>query len=139
MLNKLCPKIRTTTIWKLMAIGLTTLEELIVQEYWYLGIQEEQANVIWLKINDAWLRLYFDCGIIFWRSAKSEPIYSEPDSDEFYDYPLRNLGVELNIRNQTIIKCEAASILEGVRVSFCFGNGARLAFKNFNDSTTIEA
>ena len=114
------------------------LDELIVQEYWYAGKQEEQANVVWLKINGAWLRLYFDSAIIFWRSSENEPSYSAPGPNESHNYPLRNLGAELRVRDQTIVKCEPTVIVNGAQVTLSFGNGRKLTFKSVNDSTTIE-
>ena len=44
-----------------------TLQEMIVQQFWYEGVLEEPANVVYLKVNNGWFRLYFDYGIVLWR------------------------------------------------------------------------
>ena len=58
-------------IWPVLENGM--LEELLCSEMWYQGKLEEPANVIFLKVNGNWYRLYFNYGIIFWRVDKEGP------------------------------------------------------------------
>ena len=114
------------------------IEKLVVQEYWYKGAIEEPANVIWLKVEGNWHRLYFDCGIIFWRVSQKEPNYSMPEPDEEYDYPLIDLTEKYELDGKQIKKCEGSAIPSGSQVTFTFDNNKRIIFKNINDSTSIE-
>src|SRR6516165_3282035 len=62
------------------ALAGLTCQELLVQQYWYSGRLEDEANVIFLKFGQRWYRLYFDSGIIFWRPQDSPP-ESVPPTD----------------------------------------------------------
>jgi hypothetical protein len=108
------------------------LGEMYVQEYWYDGTLEEEANVVYLKISDNWFRLYFDHTIIFWRQ-------NEDDFKPFNDstYKLRNLGVELGINNSTIIDFHMAQGETCSKVSFIFDN-KNVSFVCVGDTTSIE-
>ena len=55
------------------AIEGEVVAELLCIEMWCDGNLEEQANVIYLKIDECWHRHYFDCGIIFWRRDSVPP------------------------------------------------------------------
>ena len=49
------------------------VDSIICEQFWYNGVLEDSANVIHLLINKNWHRLYFDCGIVFWRKDSSQP------------------------------------------------------------------
>ena len=42
-------------------------EEMICQQYWYLGKLENEMDVLFLRANGKWHQLYFESGVIFWR------------------------------------------------------------------------
>ncbi len=114
------------------------IEKLIAQEYWYQGVLDKAANVIWLKITGKWYRLYFDYRIIFWKESTESPAYSKPESSGEYDYPLTDLTEKYELSGKHIKDCVGSVIPGGSQVKFIFQNDKSIIFKSINDSTTIE-
>ena len=115
-------------------------ERLLVQEFWYDGSQEEEANVIYLLAGGQWLRLYFDWGVVFWREASEQEIQTPPfkdDSGAENTYPIRDLGAELKRDGQRIKGYAMEAIADGACVMIGFEDGLSIVFESVNDSTAI--
>lgn len=111
-----------------------TLEELFCHELWYNGELYEPANVIYLKINSKWLRHYFDCGIIFWRTDTEAPTnYKAKELNSYFH--IVDLGKKYNVRGKEIDSYTHRAILDGAETEFVFKNSFKLTFFNINDIT----
>jgi hypothetical protein len=108
------------------------LHTLICVEMLYDGKIAERANVNYLKFEDTWYRLYFDCGIIFWRKEKQEPI--EFDATEL-NSSFRNvdIGKQLGLEGLTVTSIKANSFESGSEVIFIFEGGRHITFFDHND------
>ncbi len=112
-----------------------TLERLIAQEAWFAGELDDEANVVWLCVDGAWHKLYFDDDIIFWRTAKDGPPTNGEDGQAF---PLNDLGEKLALAGQSLTGCNGDAIEPGSAVSLAFANGKTITFRNRYDTTTIQ-
>ena len=110
-------------------------EGLIAEEYWHNGVIDEPANVVWLRFNRTWHRLYFDCGIVFWRTAVDEPRpYTMPELHA--EVKLADLGKMLGIAGDILRHYEMRPVSAGSEVQFSFESGRVVVFKNVDDRTT---
>ena len=112
-----------------------TLEHLIAQESWFEGELDDEANVVWLCVDGAWHRLYFDDDVVFWRSAKEGPRH---DSETGEGFPLNDLGEKHALAGQALAACHGDAIEEGAAVSLAFASGKTITFRNRYDTTTIQ-
>jgi hypothetical protein len=121
------------------ALRGTTLQELLVQSFWYDGELEEEANVVFLKSDDAWNRLYFDCGIIFWRPDNREPQAYDFRNDDgtVSEFRIRDLGRERDLVGQQLEDYSMEPVDGGSQVTFRMQDGTCFGFENVNDSTRI--
>src|SRR5687768_16750327 len=91
-------------------------EELLCQEFWCRDERVDPANVSYLKCDGRWHRLYFDCGIIFWRTNEDRPeAWSAPEVD--WVYPLVDVAERFSLKNAMVESVETESIEGGSRVS----------------------
>ncbi len=118
------------------AIARAVLEELRCQQYWYRGELAEEANVTFLQCNGVWHRLYFDCGIIFWREDVEAPTSFEAPEIEA-SYPIVDIGRQLLLTGQVLERYEMTTIPGGSQVEFLFANGRRFIVRNVDDRTTL--
>jgi len=109
-----------------------------VQEFWYDGICEEEVNVVYLNVDNTWYRLYFDCGIVFWRQDITD--FENEHIIKFDEtvYKFRDLGNELNIAGSQIVYCETEAIENGTKVTFNLNGRSSIAFKCIGDDTSWE-
>ena len=114
------------------------LQEMIVQEFWYDGVLEEPANVVYLKIDSDWLRLYFDCGIVFWREDNEglEDQLASRGSDT--SYPLIDLAEHLGVKGAEIIQCTGKVVPGGSEVELQFRDKPPIIFQCINDVSSIK-
>lgn len=110
-------------------------DAILCVEYRHGGQLVEPVNVAHLCFNGTWHRLYFDYGIVFWRSGEGRPeSYDAVELDASYQVvdvasPRGLLGVCLS-------RYEMSSIDGGARVSFAFENGRGLEFRCVDDITS---
>ena len=101
-------------------------EEVLCQEYWIHGELVEPANLIFIKFDDQWYRIYFDHGFIFWKTHEEKPF--EWNAEELSaEYRLNNISEKLNIRGKTLVFIEINSIEEGNVINLSFQNGVTLS------------
>ena len=117
-------------------------ESILAQEFWSEGEREEEANVVYLKADSRWTKIYFDWGIVFWRDADTGdvPTVSEksiPTSDD--PFIIRDIGTELELNGKRFKKPQMVSIKNGAMVTLEFDDGSSISFRSVNDSTNITA
>ncbi len=113
-----------------------TCTDLVLEELWHQGELDVPANVIWLHIDSSWHRLYFDCGIVFWRAHCGE-------GPKAYDMPglesqarLKDLGTELGVVGRIIGDVSTRSIEHGAEVALMWDSGEYLVFRDVDDRTS---
>jgi hypothetical protein len=112
------------------------LQEMICAEMYYQDELVETANVTYLKVQDRWLRLYFDCEIIFWRDHQEAPQDIAMSELESY-FKNRDVAKELGFKNQIINSVEAKDFNPGVDVEFKFSNGKRIILYDVSDNSNF--
>ncbi|WP_133178656.1 hypothetical protein [Shewanella decolorationis] len=114
------------------------LQELIIQEFWYDGVLEEPVNVAYLKVSNLWYKLYFDCGIVFWRQGHEGLEDELASRNKDTEYPIKDLAEELGIKGSEITSCSGKVILEGSEVELKIKGHKALVFQCINDVTTVK-
>jgi hypothetical protein len=110
-------------------------EKLVAEEYWHKGALDIPANVVWLRFDGAWYRLYFDCGIVFWRTSEDGPkSYTMPEIDA--EVRIANIGEALGLSGDVVLDYQARAIPGGSEVELRFRSGKRAVFQNVDDRTT---
>lgn len=110
---------------------------LIRQSYVYKGVLDVPAHAIYLLFAGIWHRLYFDCGIIFWRTQQERPKAWSVE-EEGWGYPHSDLGAEAGVTGVRLDSYEMEPTLYGSKVTFCFANGRRIVVEDVNDRTEYE-
>ena len=113
-------------------------EELLCQQYCYLGQLQQEVDVMQLKVNGHWHQLYFDNGIIFWRLQDQAPKAYEAQPDDPMTYPLIDLGEKYDLKQSVISECITEALPEGARVSFIFENNGTLIVSHSNNKTALQ-
>ena len=115
------------------------LQELLCEEFWYDEKLEEPANIVHIKTNGKWIRLYFDHAIIFWRDKSKRPESSSiVENSVKTEYRVVDLAEINNLKGEVIESVVPTNIEGGSQVEFSFGNGTTVKFKCINDVTTYE-
>lgn len=110
---------------------------LVVEEYWCEGNVVDTANVVWLRTDSGWHRLFFDCGAVFWRRSESEPAaYDMPEVNGFVR--LTDLGRTLRLADRVIVAITTRATARGVEVAFEFQGGSVLRFTNVDDRSSYD-
>ncbi len=128
-------KLEINGVWPVLESGM--LEELLCSEMWYQGKVEESANVIYIKVNGSWHRLYFDYGIIFWRKDKEGPKeYAMPEYESHFN--VVDVGRKYNLVNNLIESVVGHVLPKGSEIIFRLANEKTITFSNIEDNTTYE-
>lgn len=92
-------------------------------------------NVVFLGFNGVWHRLYFDCGIIFWRVDNESPTsFDATEIDAIY--PIIEFGRKHDFVGTMCVSYAMNEICLGSQVEFIFSNGRSVIFRNVDDRTT---
>lgn len=110
--------------------------------HFYDGTEiSDQVNVAHLKFDEQWYRLYFECGIVFWRESQ-EPPGMPTNSTLEYGLVLNDLS-ELNAVAGQILESINYSASEAgdveVRLSFAAGTALTFNYSAASDSTRVAA
>lgn len=115
------------------------IQSLLCQEYWYNGLLDQPANIVYLQVRDIWHRLYFDCGVIFWRDDGTEGMIWGDEKNDDSEFRTIDLLQRFALGGRTIADCTSETVNEhGSKVTFQFDGGGALSFVNVNDQTVIE-
>jgi hypothetical protein len=112
-------------------------EELICQQYWYRGKLAQEVDVLSLRVNGRWHQLYFENGIVFWRYLGEAPKPFEQKSGDPFQYPLINLGEQLDVKNAIISDYATDPLVEGVQVSISFYDKGSLVIRHVDNKTSL--
>lgn len=110
-------------------------DELLVEEH---SLGEEvtaPANVIHLRFDECWHRLYFDCGIVFWRQSTVSPVpYDMPELQS--RVRIVDLGSRYGVRGERLVQIETTAIENGAEVILHFAGLKNVRFTDAHDVTT---
>jgi hypothetical protein len=104
----------------------------VCQQFLADGRVEDEANVTFLRFDGEWFRLYFEPGLIFWRSGVPEP-HPWDVPEEQWVYPHVDLGKAADVIGQTLTRYDMWPTNHSARVSFEFANGRRILIEHKND------
>jgi len=108
------------------------LQEMLCHEMYYEGKLEELANVVYLKVDEKWHRLYFDYEIIFWRNENTAPKdYTMPEYSSYFK--LADVASKYSFKDSMIVEVTAHRVENGVEVGIYFNNGKKIIFSSIND------
>ncbi|WP_342241957.1 hypothetical protein [Inquilinus sp. OTU3971] len=114
-----------------------TCDGLIRQSYVHKGELDVPAHAIYLLFAGIWHRLYFDYGIIFWRTQQERPEAWSVE-EEGWGYPHSDLGAEAGVTGVRLDGYEMEPMPYGSKVIFRFANGRRIVVEDVNDRTSYE-
>ena len=92
----------------------------------------DPANVTYLQFDGTWFRLYFETGVIFWRSDVKPPQPWEVP-EKRWRYPHVDLGKAADVIGCKLVRYDMWPTNYSVRVSFEFDNGKRIFIEHHND------
>lgn len=101
----------------------------VCQQFLVDGQLEDAANVVFLKFDDVWSRLYFD-GMIFWRLCEKPPHPFEV-AEKGWSYQHVDVGAVADVIGRKLVRYQTSD--EPMRVSFEFDNGKRIFVESRND------
>jgi hypothetical protein len=112
-------------------------EALLCQQYWYRGKLANELDVLFIKADGRCHQLYFENGVVFWRSQAETPKpYVAQLGDEF-DYPLVDLAAKYKLNGQLITDLAVEPMPQGAKVTIAFENGARLVIYHQENQTSV--
>lgn len=119
------------------ALAGQTCDGLIRQSYVYRGKLSAPAHTIYLLFAGTWHRLYFDCGIVFWRIQETRP-EAWSVKEKGWDYPHSDLGIEAGVTGVRLDGYDMEPTRYGSKVCFRFANGRRIIIEDASDQTSYE-
>jgi len=108
------------------------LQEMICYAMYFEGKLEELANIVSLKVDGKWLKLYFDYDIIFWRNAEAPSEAGEILEEDSY-FKLTDVANKFSLKGDVIEHLDTQIIENGVEVTFNFNSGKSIVFSSIND------
>jgi hypothetical protein len=114
------------------ALAGRTCQAFICQQFVADGRIEDEANVTFLQFDDEWFRLYFEPGLIFWRSGIPTPHPWEVP-EQRWNFPHVDLGKVAAVIGQRLTRYDMWPTNDSARVSFEFDNGRHILIEHKND------
>ena len=110
------------------------LQAIIMQQYFYEGKLEEEANMLYLQLDEKWFSVCIDAGVIFWDQKKEKPKDWNQNENRF-EYKMKNImepfeKEEIKINNITYY-CDTNNF----NVKFFLSNKTNVELYNQNDNT----
>jgi hypothetical protein len=113
-------------------------EALVCYEHWHEGSLIEPANMIFIRADREWHKLFFDCAIVFWKSGvEPDPSFDAPEIASMFR--LVDLGHKFKLLGLRITACDAAPTSTGAKVTIKFDGGRSVVFETANDITSYVA
>ena len=112
-------------------------EAFVCEGFRFEGEIEETACVTYVKFDGDWTRLYFEPGVIFWRS--DSPMSTQfSDAEHTAAFPNTDVGLFAGVIGQELLDYTIRPTENGCQVSFVFANGRYIEitcdgeFTNYN-------
>ena len=113
-------------------------EALICQEYWYQGRLVQAVDALLIKVAGHWSQLYFDAGIVFWRTKSDAPEKIYPQPRDVFAYPWIDLAEKYRLKDALIRECLTEPLVGGVRVTLEFVAHGVLYITHNDNQTRIQ-
>ena len=113
-------------------------EACFCQQYWSRGKLVQEVDMLLLKVNRHWQQLYFDTGIVFWRTQQEPPAQVEPPPDAPFRYPLIDLGEQYGLTDALIADCITEPLVDGARVTLVFEDIGSLIITHSDNQTRLK-
>jgi len=113
---------------------------LVVQSFYDGASLTDQANVVFFRFGDTWHRIYFEAGIVFWRTgeAPENPV----NSTISHGLLLNNLSEMTSVVGHHLARVAYSATPRGdvsVECLFESGAGLSLTYDTSTDSTRIHS
>lgn len=113
-------------------------EALFCQQYWENGKLAREVDTLLIRVNGHWHQLYFDAGIVYWRTMHEAPKSLEPQSDTPFAYPLIDLVAKYDLQDGLITDCSTEPLIDGARVTFEFKGEGTLFITHSENRTRLQ-
>ena len=111
--------------------------KLVQQKYWHQGQQVEQANVVYLQVdNKQWHRFFIDAGVLFWKIVDRPDNWDTKVEDEHH-YPQTDMAEQYGLVGREIesITSKNRGLVSELQVRL--SGGIILVLKNECDLTAF--
>jgi len=112
-------------------------ESLICQQYWYNGKLDDEVDVLFIKADGRCYQLYFENGVVFWRTQQEVPQPFEYKQGDKFTYPFVDLGEKYQLNNRLITGLIVEPLPQGAKVHMQFENGGDLVLYHQENRTEI--
>ena len=113
-------------------------EACFCQQYWSQGKLVQEVDVLLLKVNGHWQQLYFDTGIVFWRTLQEPPQQAVAPADAPFTYPWIDLGEQHGLNDAVISDTLTEALVEGARVTLVFEGVGSLIISHSDNQTRLK-
>lgn len=111
-------------------------EAFLCEAHLHAGEVISSANVSYLKFDGSWHRVYFDCGIVFWRSQSEPPTdYEMPEHSS--SCQITDVGRAAGVVGQSLDAYSMISTLTGSRITFRYTSGRQVVLEDSGDVTSF--
>ena len=107
---------------------------LLVQEYWYRGELVNEANVLFLQLNDVWHRFFIDAGVVFWKTVVAP---NPPPDEAEHSSRLTDIGARHGLMGRRLSAIEAIDLPGGGALRLAFEGGPTIILNNQNDASRL--
>lgn len=114
-----------------------TLEGLVVQEAWFEGECDDEANVVWLHVDGDWYKLYFDGDAVFWKAHSSGPDGRDGGREGTEQFPLTDLAEKHGLAGTRITACDGDYVDDASEITVQLDGNRAITFRNRFDHTTV--
>ncbi|WP_455212428.1 hypothetical protein [Kaarinaea lacus] len=112
-------------------------EALICQQYWYNGKLDNEVDVLFVQADGRFHQLYFENGVVFWRTQHEIPQPFECKPGDRFAYPFVDLGEKYQLNHRLITGLNVEPMPEGAAVSIQFENGGELVIYHQENRSEI--
>ena len=112
-------------------------DALICQQYRYNGKLVDELDVLFIQADGRCHQLYFENGVVFWRTPQEIPQPYEQKPGDKFAYPFIDLGEKHGLTHRLITAINVEPLPEGAKVSLQFEKGGELVIYHQNNRSEI--
>ncbi len=108
---------------------------LTAQEYWHRGALVDEANVLFLQLEDGvWHRFFIDAGVVFWKTVDAP---SSPPDNGNDRYPSKDIGARHGLTGRSLRRVGTVDLPGGGELRLEFDGGPTLILRNVDDCSSL--
>jgi hypothetical protein len=115
-------------------IGGQVCEALLVQAHYYRGTLVNEANVLFLKLQEgSWHRVFIEAGIVFWQTVDR---LDSPDQDRHH-FTLTDLAAAHGLAGRRLVGVATGDLPSGGELRLLFAGGGSVAFAHVDGHSRV--